>query len=210
MSSIDVAEGKRPQVETVLTGTLSARGAATAAGIAEERFDEIVRLHQRRIYRVIFVLLRDSDAADTLTQECFLRAYKKRESFRGESSISTWLLRIAVNLARDHGKNRRLAFWRRTVGLEDEDAEKSAVLYLATPQPSQEQVLLAKETLKKVWAAAAALPQQQRTIFLLRFAEDMSLGEIAQVMDIETGTVKAHLFRAIGKVKETVKGRSCS
>ena len=63
-----------------------------------------MRQHQRRVYRVIFLLVRDADTADTLTQECFLRAYQKRASFRGECRIETWMLRIAVNLVRDHGK----------------------------------------------------------------------------------------------------------
>jgi RNA polymerase sigma-70 factor (ECF subfamily) len=196
-------------VETALTATLSSPAQASAEGIAEDRFDEIVHLHQRRVYRVIFLLLKDSEAADTLTQECFLRAYRKRASFRGESSVATWLLQIAVNLARDHGKSRRLAFWRRTVGLV-EGTETSPAHYLAAPGPSPEQILLAREMLKRVWDAAAGLPPQQRTIFLLRFAEEMPLAEIAQVLDLQTGTVKAHLFRAISKVKQTVKGTSCS
>jgi RNA polymerase sigma-70 factor, ECF subfamily len=197
-------------VETTLTATLNSAGQATAEGIAEDGFDEIVRQHQRRVYRVIFLLVRDNDAADTLTQECFLRAYRKRGGFRGECSVGTWLVRIAVNLARDHGKNRRLAFWRKTVGLQDENLETGATPNLAASQPSAEQVLLAREALQAVWSAAAALPQQQRTIFLLRFAEEMPLAEIAEVLDLEVGTVKAHLFRAIGKVKEIVKGTPCS
>ncbi len=195
---------------TTLTTSLSSPGQATAEGIAEDCFDEVVRQHQRRVYRVIFLLVKDSDVADTLTQECFLRAYQKRAGFRGECSVGTWLARIAVNLARDHGKNRRLAFWRRTVGLQDETSEVGPMLNLAAAQPSAEQVLLAREALQAVWNAAAALPQQQRTVFLLRFAEEMPLTEIAQVLDLEIGTVKAHLFRAISKVKETVKGTPCS
>ncbi len=195
-------------METLLTATLSSPNLTAAEGIAECDFDEIVRQHQRRIYRVIFLLVKDSEATDTLTQECFLRAYRKRASFRGECSVGTWLVRIAVNLARDHGKNRRLAFWRKTVGLSDENA--GMTVDLATSQPSAEQALLAREALREVWRAAAALPQQQRTIFLLRFAEEMPLAEIAQVLDLEIGTVKAHLFRAISKVKETVKGTPCS
>src|ERR1039457_5271013 len=104
-----------PDVATTLTASLSSPGQATAEGIAEDCFDEIVRQHQRRVYRVIFLLVKDSDVADTLTQECFLRAYKKRASFRGECALATWLLRIAVNLGRDHGKNRRISFWRKLV-----------------------------------------------------------------------------------------------
>ena len=149
---------------------------------------------------------------DTLTQECFLRAFQEEEChFRGECAVGTWLsLRIAaVNLARDHGKNRKLAFWRKTVGLNDEGSDNQPRVHFA-PQPSQEQQLIAREMLQKVWDAAATLPQQQRTIFLLRFAEDMSLAEIAEVLDLATGTVKVHLFRGIGKVKAIVKGTPCS
>src|SRR5207237_5211333 len=101
-------------------GTALTIGAAryVTQGIAAEDFDEIVRQHQRRVYRVLFLLLRNSDAADTLTQECFVRAYEKRSSFRGEARIDTWLLQIAVNLARDHSRNRRAGFWKRLIGLE--------------------------------------------------------------------------------------------
>ena len=100
-------------MDTVLTTALSSPATQKAEEISAERFDEIMRQHQRRVYRVIFLLVRDADTADTLTQECFLRAYQKRASFRGECRIETWILRIAVNLVRDHGKSRRASFWKR-------------------------------------------------------------------------------------------------
>ncbi|HEV8383868.1 MAG TPA: sigma factor, partial [Candidatus Acidoferrales bacterium] len=89
---------------------IAPQGRATT-GLRAEDFDEIVREHQQRIFRFLRSLLRDSDAADTLTQECFLRAYRKRASFRGEASVATWLTRIAINLATDYRRNRRCAFW---------------------------------------------------------------------------------------------------
>ena len=147
--------------------------------------------------------MRDADAADTLTQECFLRAYRHRNSFRGECSIETWLLRIAVNLVRDHSKNRRLSFWRKLVGLEENGA--SLHERLATSQPSAERVLLAREELDAVWTAAGALSQQQRAVFLLRFAEEMSLADIADVLGLKVGSVKAQLSRALGKVRGALK-----
>jgi RNA polymerase sigma-70 factor (ECF subfamily) len=177
--------------------------------MSADRFDEIVRQNQRRIYRVIFLLVKDADTADTLTQECFLRAYQKQASFRGECAISTWLLRIAVNLARDHVKNRRASFWRRLVGLDD-NVEDTSSLHLVAPHSSPERALLARETLQEVWSAVALLSPQQRTIFLLRFAEEMPLVEIAEVLGLKLGTVKAQLFRATNRVKEIVKGKPCS
>ena len=196
---------KDRRVETVLTTTLNRPADAETEGISSQDFDEIIRLHQRRVYRVLFLLLRDPDAADTLTQECFFRAYQKLGSFRGECRIDTWLLRIAVNLARDHGKNRRQSFWRRLVGLDELDENGSEPLQVRAAEPSPERVLLAREALAAVWAAVDSLSQQQRTIFLLRFAEEMSLADIAAILRLRVGTVKAHLFRATAKVRETVR-----
>jgi RNA polymerase sigma-70 factor (ECF subfamily) len=189
---------------TALTTALNTRPAAAAQGIAEEEFDEVVRQHQRRIYRVLYLLVRNPDAADTLTQECFLRAYEKRASFRGESRIDTWLLRIAVNLARDHARNRRAGFWKRLVGLEDTTTSGDAMQF-PDLQASPERALLARRELEAVWVAVRQLPEQQRSVFLLRFAEELALPEISQVMGLRVGSVKAHLFRAVGAVREKLK-----
>src|SRR5207249_978318 len=109
--------------------------------------------------------------------------------------IETWLLRIAVNLVRDHGKSRRTSFWKRLVGLEDRSTNDEPREF-ATPQPSPERVLLAREQLQSILNAVSSLPTQQRSVFLLRFAEEMSLAQIADVLDVKVGTVKAQLARA--------------
>ncbi len=197
-------------METTLTRVVAvAPRLARVKGLTREDFDEIVRLHQRRIYRVLLALVRDPDAADTLTQECFLRAYRKRASFRGESSVHTWLVRIAVNLATDHSKSRRQAFWRRLVGGTKagnmaHDAA-FAVDDLVEPHASPERVLVAREKVKAVWSIVEELSAQQRAIFLLRFAEEMTLEEIAQALEVELGTVKSHLFRAVGHVRQRLQ-----
>ena len=80
---------------------------------ALDDFTPLVQAHQQRIYRVLLGMVRDPDAAETLTQECFLKAYQKRASFRGEASVGVWLLKIAVNLARDHRRSRLREFWDR-------------------------------------------------------------------------------------------------
>lgn len=173
-----------------------------AEGLAEADFDQLMRLHQRRIYRLLLGMLRDPEAADTLTQECFLRAWHKRSTFRGEAAVGTWLLRIAVNLARDHARNRRLAFWRRLFSAPAQsDGALSQAEQLPSPHPGPEQALVARQDLDAVWNVVGALPQRQKTVFLLRFVEEMSLDEIAQALGLDTGTVKAHLFRALRAVK---------
>ena len=189
-------------MDTILTTALSTAVTEKAEEISAERFDEIMRQHQRRVYRVIFLLVRDRDIADTLTQECFLRAYLKRASFRGECRIETWLLRIAVNLVRDHGKNRRTSFWKRLVGLEDEEEKGAEPRQFPAPGPSAERMLLAREELEAVWSALSSLSPQQRAIFFLRYEEEMSLAQIAGILDLKVGSVKSQLARATGKLRE--------
>src|SRR6185369_13489559 len=77
-------------------------------------FDALVRLYWQRVFRFTLASARDRDVAETLTQECFLKAYRGRDSFRGDSTVQTWLMQIAINLVRDFARSRRLQFWRRS------------------------------------------------------------------------------------------------
>ncbi len=196
-------------MESALTSlAVPSRSSGTQAGIRAEDFDGIVRQHQRTIYRILLSLVRDPDAADTLTQECFLRAYQKRASFRGDSSVRTWLVRIAVNLAADHRKNRRRAFWSKLFGRRTEEDTTAAAREVPDPQPSPERILLTNEDLVAVQKVVDTLSSRQRAIFLLRFVEGMSLDEIAQAMELELGTVKTHLHRAVSAVRKRLNDRS--
>ena len=182
---------------------------ATTEAFSAESFDQLVSLNQRRIYRLLISLLRDPDAADTLTQECFLKAYTSRSSFRGECSVETWLYRIAVNLARDHVRNRRVAFWKRLFASQQSQSQaedlEDVAQRIPDKRPSLERNLLAKEEVDLVWRTAQQLSPMQREVFLLRFAQDMSLEEISQTLEVQLGTVKAHLSRALSTVRARVK-----
>jgi RNA polymerase sigma-70 factor (ECF subfamily) len=199
-------------LEAALTGRAvaqsSPRAREAAAVLTAADFDALVREHQQRIYRVALGVTRDPDAADTITQECFLRAYRKRASFRGDSSVTTWLTRIAINLAIDHQRNRRNTFWRRLFGFAGPEAEsgEAAALEVADGRASPERALLAREQVELVRAAVDALSGQQRAVFTLRFVEELSLEEVAAAMELEVGTVKAHLFRAVSAVRRKLRG----
>jgi RNA polymerase sigma-70 factor (ECF subfamily) len=150
------------------------------------------------------MLLRDPEEADNLTQECFLRAYQSLANFRGESSLETWLLRIAANLARDHARNRRTSFWKRLLGL-DGDGENGPAQRVPSGEASPERVLLAREDVRAIWEVANQLSQQQRAVFVLRFIEEMELNEIASVLGLQVGSVKTHLFRAVQTVRTKLR-----
>ena len=168
--------------------------------ILPEQFDSIVREHQKRIYRILFLLLRDPDEADCLTQECFLRAFARRSGFRGEAGLGTWLMRIAINLAHDHLKNRRASFWRRFLR-----GQESALHTIPGSGPTPEESLARQERLAAVWLAVESLPLRQRTVFVLRFGEDVPLHEIAGAMKLTEGSVKAHLAQATAAVRRALK-----
>jgi RNA polymerase sigma-70 factor (ECF subfamily) len=177
----------------------------TAAFELASDFDAMVRENQRRIYRILLALVRDPDLAGNLTQECFVKAYEKRRSFRGDASVSTWLTRIAINVARDHARDRKNRFWRSLFGTLREEAG-SVAESIADNRSSPEQILLAREATSVVLREMAAMSPQQREVFALRFFEELSLEEIATVLDRDIGTVKTHLFRAVKRVRTKLGG----
>jgi RNA polymerase sigma-70 factor (ECF subfamily) len=160
-------------------------------------FDAVVAEYWPRVYRFALASLRDRTAAETIAQDCFLRAWKARDKFRGESSLNTWLLQIAVNLIRDQVRSRRLQFWKR-----NSQSVDGTTALMADRRSSPEMSVAARQQLASVWSATAHLPEQQRTVFLLRFVEDMDLLDIAATMGLSEGAVKAHLFRAVRTVRE--------
>ena len=179
----------------------------TVHGIPREAFDHLVVTHQRRIHRILLTLLRDGDAADTLTQDVFLRAFERRAAFRGEASVGTWLVRIALNLARDYRRNRRLAFWRCLVRNSQPHDGADVARWVPDPRPSAERTIVAREQLAAVQATVNRLSHRQRACFVLRFVEAMTLEEIAETLQLEVGTVKAHLSRAVGSVRRRLAAR---
>jgi RNA polymerase sigma-70 factor (ECF subfamily) len=178
---------------------------AMAQEIAAEEFSAVVTKHRPQIFRFLLSSTRDVDLAETLTQECFLKAHRNWRSFRGESSAMTWLMRIAINLQKDHWRNRRMQFWRKTqtnaVGLDE------ASDWLPSGERSVEQQLLARERVAQVGKAVEGLSERQRTVFLLRYVEELELREIAQATGLNEGTVKAHLSRALARVRAELGGK---
>jgi RNA polymerase sigma-70 factor (ECF subfamily) len=174
-------------------------------GVAvQEDFEQIVAAHRLRIYRFALASLRDPDAAETVTQDCFLRAYRSWEGFRGEASVQTWLMKIAVNLIRDTARGRRFQFWRR--------ARASSILvdvegrFIPDTGSSPEERLSARQQIEAVWKALDGLSVTQRRVFLLHFLEGMKPAEIEEVTGMTNGAVRVHLHRGVTKVRQALRG----
>jgi RNA polymerase sigma-70 factor (ECF subfamily) len=179
--------------------------AIPAPGANTADFAEAAALYRPQIFRFLLASLRDPDTAETLTQECLLKAHRNWASFRGESSILTWLLRIAINLQKDHWRSRRFQFWKQTTtnAVDSDDAAQ----WLPSGESSPEAQVVARDQVQQVWQAVKALSERQRTVFMLRHVEEMEIQEIALAVGLSEGTIKAHLSRAVARVRTQLGGK---
>jgi len=198
--------GMKASTRVMAAGTgIEPMAAQTAEELSAQAFARIVETHRPQIFRFLLASTRDIDLAETLTQECFLKAHRNWTHFRGESTAMTWLMRIAINLQKDHWRNRRMQFWRQTRSNAVDVDEASE--WLPSGERTAEQQLLAREQVGRVWKVVEHLSARQRTVFLLRYVEEQELGDIATATGLSEGTVKAHLSRALAKVRAELGGK---
>src|ERR1017187_9913289 len=174
-------------------------------GIPGQEFSSVVETHRTQIFRFLLASLRDIDLAETLTQECFLRAHRNWFRFYGESSAMTWLMRIAINLQTDYWRNRRVQFWRRTCPHSVDLREASE--WLPNCESSPEERILTCERVRQMWKVVERLSERQRTVFTLRYGKEQEFGEIARTTGVHESSVKAHLWRAVARVRAELGGR---
>ncbi len=154
-------------------------------------FDLVVERHRRAVYQLCYRFVGNHEDASDLSQDVFLRAYRGLKSFRGGSSLGTWLHRIAVNVCLTRVTAKKAA-------TEDLDARQ----HVDTTRESQEDRVLREERRVRVRAAIAQLPPKQRAALVLRMYQELSHDEIAQVLDSSVGAVKANFFHALGNLKK--------
>lgn len=177
----------------------------TAERTAYREFEFVVESHRSQIFRFLLASSRDVDIAETLTQECFLKAYRCWSTFRGECAAATWLMRIAINLQKDYWRNRRMQFWREMRKAARDFDEACA--WLPSREKSPEERMAASELVQQVWSAVERLTEKQRKVFVLRYVKEMNVSEIAQVTGLREGSVKSHISRALLRVRAQLMAR---
>ncbi len=167
--------------------------------LAEAReFGSWMASEQKRIFLLCQRMLRDAEDADAATQDTFLKAWQALQKSGELDDPDKWLTRIAVNTCLDRLRSRRWQFWRKRPSAEDE----AGILQRAPSSgPSAEDQMFATEIEQRLSAALERLTDRQRSVFTLRHYEDLSLAEIGKILNLDVGTVKAHLFRALGKLR---------
>jgi RNA polymerase sigma-70 factor (ECF subfamily) len=164
--------------------------------------DSLVAVYWPRVLRYVTFSIGDVDLAQTITQDCFLKAYKGRESFRGECAVSTWLIGIANNLIRDQLRLKKFQFWRKASATSLDITEMAS--FLPSDESSPESRLLVQERTEQVKAALELLSVNQRRVFLLRFFEGLNIEEIASATGMPVNTVKTHLYRGITAIRASL------
>ena len=160
---------------------------------------------QKRIFLLCRRMLQDPDEADSATQDVFLKAYKALSSSSGPQELDNpgkWVTRIAVNTCLDRLRSRSWKIWQRRPAPQDEEL----ILQMkAGDTPDAERQLFSKQIQQRLEKALGKLSERQRAVFSLRHYDGMPLEEIADVLTLDVGTVKAHLFRGISKLREELK-----
>lgn len=198
-STVDLQLGSCSEpYEVCLSSTAHGEEASLVAGLregAEEAYQQLIVLYQQPVYNLVCRLMNDSSEAGDVVQEVFLKIFRNVGSFRGQSSLKTWIYRIAVNEAYNHRR------WfsrhrKQEVGLEREEEDSRGYQdTLSDPGQSPFEVASGHETHALIEDALAGLNPSFRAVVVLRDVEDMSYEEIAEVLQISLGTVKSRILR---------------
>jgi RNA polymerase sigma-70 factor (ECF subfamily) len=154
-----------------------------------EAFDRLVERYQRDVYRLCYRYVNNHQDANDMAQDVFLKAYRAIGRFRGDSSFSTWLYRIAVNTCLNFRAARRLP--------QDELSDQ-----IADGGASAAERLHAAERSAEVRRAVARLPEKQRATLILKIYQDLTHEEVAGILGSSVGTVKANLFHALANLRK--------
>jgi RNA polymerase sigma-70 factor, ECF subfamily len=195
MQEIAVRLARAPAAAAVAADSGASVGASFGAWMVSE---------QRRVFALCQRLLQDSDEADSATQDTFLKAYQalRKEDAKELDDPARWLTRIAVNSCLDRLRSRKWQFWRRSPVPQDEAATLALIRSTA---PEAEDRYFARQISSRLESALDRLSARQRAVFTLRHYDDLSLEEIGQLLGLDVGTVKAHMFRAVSKLREELR-----
>lgn len=162
-------------------------------------FEQLVKEHTVKVVSLAWRLVGNKEEAEDLAQEAFLRLHKSLPSFRGESRISTWLYRTTTRLAIDHLRRERIK--RKLFFFRQDNEAIDPVEVASDPLSNPGRDVQAQEALQALKKSLRKLSPRQQVIFNLRHYEGLPLKEIAEHLGLETGTVKAHLHRAVTQLR---------
>ena len=160
----------------------------------DRAFKKLMRKYHDAIYSFIFRMIRDREQVEDLTQEAFIKAFNSLRNFNEEYAFSTWLYKIATNNCIDYIRKRKLPTY--SINKPIESKNSNYAFELPDDSLQADKVLISNQRTKLLNAAIAKLPEKYKKVIRLRHTEERSYEEIATILKLPLGTVKAHIFRA--------------
>jgi len=212
-SALGAGAASRPGSRTethagAITGLDPAGDAAIMLRVAagdESGFNYLVEKYHRSMIHFLFRMVRNQAIAEELAQEVFLRVYRSRESYRAEAKFTTWLYRIATNLAVNHARDTRHERAAQTLYLDATDEETGATPDVADDEPTVEQRLIRDERMAAIRMHVMALPERQRMAVLMHKYQGMDYRQIGEVLRLSESATKSLLFRAYQTLRDKLK-----
>ena len=190
-----VAYGTLPDAEVMLR---------VKAGDAAA-FDYLVEKHRRPLMGFMYRMTHNQAVAEELAQEVFLRVYRSRHTYYAEAKFTTWLFRIATNLAVNYARDTRPERPENTSSLDAADPETGATPDVRDARPSVEEQMVRRERLAAIQRSVEALPERQRLAVVMHKYQEMDYRQIAEVLKLSESATKSLLFRAYETLRERLK-----
>lgn len=169
----------------------------------QKAYRQLTERHRSYLYHLIYKIVRDPETTNDLLQETFMRAFSSLASYRSEYKFSTWLYKIAANCSIDHLRKKRIKAL--SLDRELETADGTVEIEVADFSYHPERDLVAKQQRMGINEAIESLPDKYREVIIYRHKDDKSYEEIADLLGIPVGTVKARIFRARELLKKKLK-----
>jgi len=171
----------------------------------QSAFDYLVQKYRRPLVSFMYRMARNTAVAEDLAQEVFLRVYRSRETYEASAKFTTWLYRIATNLAVNHARDTRHERPEVTVSLDEPDEETGTTLDVADGTVSAEEALVRRERMMAIRSRVEALPERQRLAVIMHKYQQMDYKQISEVLKLSESATKSLLFRAYETLREQLK-----
>jgi len=168
-------------------------------------FNYLVERYRRAMISFMYRMVHNSAIAEELSQEVFLRVYRSRASYAADAKFTTWLYRIATNLAVNHARDNKNERPEVKTSLDETDEETGLGLDVADDRPNIEQEILRRERLRAIRKHVDALPERQRMAVMMHKYQELDYRQIAEVLHLSESATKSLLFRAYETLRESLK-----
>ena len=171
----------------------------------ESAFAFLVQKYRRPMVSFMYRMCRNSATAEELAQEVFLRVYRSRTTYEPTAKFSTWIYRIATNLAVNHARDTRHERPEKSVRLDEPDSETGTTPDLADSSLTAEEQMLQRERMTMIRAKVQALPERQRLAVIMHKYQQMDYRQVAEVLKLSESATKSLLFRAYETLRDQLK-----